>query len=185
MWQDWGGLPIRWKTPPLSFIWVALSGGNGGNWKNQRDIWMEEDNLFGGAVGGEGLNVAIKGGAGGVDQADILENNDGTSFGKREDERGDVTLKDDEEVVYGGGEVGDDGVPQGEGEDKNEVLHAEGGEGDKEEVLHEGGCHCGTVRWRVRAARLPTGETRDTFLDFKTFFSSVECSCSDERSIIC
>ena len=106
MWQDWGGLPIRWKTPPLSFIWVALSGGNGGNWKNQRDIWMEEDNLFGGAVGGEGPNVAIKGGAGGVDQADILENNDGTSFGKREDERGDVTLKDDEEVVYGGGEVG-------------------------------------------------------------------------------
>ena len=133
----------------------------------REDNWMEEDNLFGGAVGGEGLNVAIKGGAGGVDQADILENNDGTSFGKREDERGDVTLKDDEEVVHGGGEVG---VPQGEGEDKNEVLHAEGGEGDKEEVLHEGGCHCGTVRWRVRAARLPTGETRDTFLDFKTFF---------------
>ena len=28
---------------------------------------------------------------------------------------------------------------------------------DKEKVVHEGGCHCGAVGWRVRASPLPTG----------------------------
>ena len=26
-----------------------------------------------------------------------------------------------------------------------------------DEVVHEGGCHCGAVRWKVRASPLPTG----------------------------
>ena len=37
--------------------------------------------------------------------------------------------------------------------------------GGEEEVVHEGGCHCGAVSWRVRAAPLPTGCSCNNFFE--------------------
>ena len=68
------------------------------------------------------------------------------------------------DVVVDGGKDDED-EPTGGNEDDEKALHEEGisddlpGEEDGD-VLHEGGCHCSAVRWRVRASPLPTGERR-------------------------
>ena len=41
-------------------------------------------------------------------------------------------------------------------EEKEDELATDAKEGD-DEVEHEGGCHCGEVRWRVRAPLHPVG----------------------------
>ena len=93
--------------------------------------------------------------------------------------------EDDEEVLHDGGRPDD---PTG----GDEEVHHEGGRsdylagGEDEEVLHEGGCHCGAVRWRVRASPLPTGGRRDTDA-VQTFpFSAVVYGFSCENiSLFC
>ena len=80
----------------------------------------------------------------------------GVLFGRPEDQEGgtvegkedleNVAERDEGQMVIldaGGGEVG-----------RDEVVV--GGEVD-DEVVHDGGCHCGAVGWRVRASPLPTG----------------------------
>ena len=151
-----------------------------GNWKPQREIYETADHLMEGYIlfdkegpaveGNEDLeNVAEKGKGQGV----FLDNSKG---GGKLVVCGDVVVddssggKDDEDD----GEVGSAHDLRGD-EDGEEVLHEKGRSDDPggveyedglaggvedEEVLHEGGCHCGAVRWRVRASPLPTGERR-------------------------
>ena len=100
-----------------------------GNWKHQREIFLETfANLM---------------------EGDVL-------FGRPEDQEGgkgdleNVAERDEGQMVIldaGGGEVGRDEV----------VVEGNGGGEVEEEVVHEGGCHCGAVGWRVRASPLPTG----------------------------
>ena len=165
-----------------------------GNCKPQTAAnWMERDILFGQAAsadqegralkGNEDLeNVAEKGKDVEKGQDAFLDNNEG---GGKLIWCSDVVVddlsggKDDEDD----GEVGSADDLAGGNEDDEEVLHEEGrsddlgGGGEDEEVLHEGGCHCGAVRWRVRASPLPIGDRRDA-LNFFTFSAVVECNCS-------
>ena len=111
------------------------------------------------------------------------DNEDDGEVGSADDPTG--GNEDDEEVLHDGGRPDD---PTG----GDEEVHHEGGRsdylagGEDEEVLHEGGCHCGAVRWRVRASPLPTGGRRDTDA-IQTFpFSAVVDGFSCENiSLFC
>ena len=147
-----------------------------GNCKPQTAAnWMEGDILFGQAArvdqegraleGNEDLeNVAEKGKDVEKGQDAFLDNNEGL---------GELVGCTDAVVDNSSGRKdNEDDGEEGSADDlaggDEEVLH-EGGRsddlegGDVEEVLHEGGCHCGAVTWRVRASPLPTGERRDVW----------------------
>ena len=98
-------------------------------------------------------------------------------FGRPEDQEGGAvegkedleirTERDEGQRVFfdaGGGEEGHDEV----------VVEGYGGGEVDDEVVHEGGCHCGAVRWRVRASPLPTGELSEK--RFVLFLHSFLCS---------
>ena len=133
--------------------------------------WMEGDIPFGRAA-----RVDQEGGAleGNKELENVVEKGKDVKKGQNNEGHGELVGCSD--AVFddscGGKDEEDDGEEgsaddlAGGDEDDEGVLHEEGrpddlGGGGDEEVLHEGGCHCGAVRWRVRASPLPIGERRD------------------------